>query len=86
MYSKTSHGAKRNRAERSHGISIRFGSRLCENTALLRNVGTHRTLGRVLLGQFMRYIRYAMIFPSTTIVKVIAVQIAGLLAAKGGGG
>jgi hypothetical protein len=43
-------------------------------------------MGRVLLGQFMRYIRYAMIFPSTTIVKVIAVQIAGLLAAKGGGG
>ena len=31
----------------------------------------------------MRYTRYAMIFPSTTIVKVIAVQIVGLLAALG---
>ena len=49
----------------------------------MRNVGTHRTLGRVLLGQFMRNIRYAMIVPSTTIVKVIAVQIVGLLVALG---
>ena len=31
-------------------------------------------------------IGYAMIFPSMTIVKVIAVQIVGLLAATGGGG
>ena len=36
----------------------------------MRNVGTHRTLGRVLLGQFTRNIRYAMIVPSTTIVLV----------------
>jgi hypothetical protein len=49
----------------------------------MRNVGTHRTLGRVLLGQFMRNIRYAMIVPSTTTVKVIAVQIVGLLVALG---
>ena len=31
-------------------------------------------------------IGYAMIFPSMTIVKVIAVQIVGLLAATGAGG
>jgi putative transport protein len=30
-------------------------------------------------------IGYAMIFPSMTIVKVIAVQIVGLMAASGGG-